>query len=319
MTEITEALPVPSEEIHEETPPRAYLVLVIGILAVALAAILIRLAQAEAMPSLLIAAGRLILAALILTPATLRNPMFMKQIRALTRFEGLLIGISGLFLAMHFASWVTSLEYTTVLISVVLVTTSSIWVALMEVFLLRGRLANSVIVGLVIVLIGSIVIGSGSGIANGSSGDQLYGGLLAAFGALTVAVYMIIGKRLRPKLSLIPYIWMVYGTAAIILSIALLVTATPITGFSTEGYLWLVALALIPQLVGHSSLNYALGYLPATFVSIATQAEPIGSAIIAYFVFTEIPDIWQIIGSVVILGGVIFASVGQNRANNRSK
>lgn len=318
MTEGIDSIPTPTTPAID-TSPRAYIVLVIGILAVAMAAILIRLAQDENVPSLLIAAGRLIIAALILTPATLRNPLFIKQMRALSRFEALLICISGIFLAMHFASWVTSLEYTTVLISVVLVTTSSIWVALMEVFLLRSRLPKSVIVGLVIVLGGSLIIGAGSGRVDVSSGDQIYGGLLAAFGAMTVAVYMIIGKRLRPKLSLIPYIWMVYGIAAIVLAIALVFTGTQVTGHSTNGYLWIIALALIPQLVGHSSLNYALAYLPATFVSIATQAEPIGSAIIAYFVFTEIPDFWQILGSGIILGGVIVASVGQNKANNRGK
>ncbi len=306
---------------YDTTPTRAYVVLVIGICAVALAAIIIRLAQDEGVPSLIIAAGRLVIAALLLTPVTLRQPTYMTQIRRLTGFEAILIGIAGLFLAMHFAAWVTSLEYTTVLISVVLVTTSPIWVGLMEVFILRTRLQRGVIVGLAIVLSGSLIIGLGGGgeTAEGGMNQQVLGGGLSAFGAVAVAVYLIIGKRLRPKLALIPYIWLVYGTAAILLSIVVLLTGSPTTGHSTEGYLWILALALIPQLVGHSSLNYALAYLPATYVSIATQAEPIGSAFIAYLVFTEIPDIWQIVGSAIILFGVLTATLSENRSKRKLK
>jgi drug/metabolite transporter (DMT)-like permease len=143
--------------------------------------------------------------------------------------------------------------------------------------------------------------------------DPLLGALLSAVGAATVAVYFVIGRHMRGHLSLIPYIWIVYGCAACILSVVLIVTGTPVTSHPLEGYFWIICLGLIPQLIGHSSLNYALAYLPATFISIATQAEPIGSAIIAAFVFEEFPGTEQVIGSAIILSGVIIASVGQSR------
>ncbi|MFW5709041.1 MAG: EamA family transporter, partial [Chloroflexota bacterium] len=138
---------------------RAYLVLIIGVAAVSLAAIFIRLAQAQAVPSILIAFGRLFVATLILTPAVLRNTAFHAQLRNLSRIDLLLLLTAGFFLAMHFISWVTSLEYTTVLISVVLVTTTPIWVALLEVIFLKARLSPWIIAGLALALVGGVVIG----------------------------------------------------------------------------------------------------------------------------------------------------------------
>jgi drug/metabolite transporter (DMT)-like permease len=293
----------------ENTHTHIYIALLMGVISVSMAAIFIRLAQNNALPSLLIACARLLIAAAILTPAVLRNKNYLTQIRQLGGFERLLIFTSGAFLALHFAAWVTSLEYTTVLISVVLVTTTSIWVALLEVFFLKAKLSQMIITGLAIAMIGGLVIGLSGGDGDSNNGDPILGALLSVVGAITVAVYMIIGRKLRPHLSLAPYIWLVYGIAALILLAIIIITATPITGFKIEGYGWLLALGLIPQLIGHSSFNYALAYLPATYVSVATQLEPVLSAIIAYFVFSEIPGQWQVIGGVIIVAGVIVASL----------
>lgn len=293
---------------------KAYVILLIGVLAVSLAAIFIRLAQNAGMPSLVIAGGRLAIAALLLTPLTLRNTSYRQQISTLTRREIILLGVSGLFLALHFAAWVTSLEYTTVLISVVIVTTTPIWVALLEYFFLSSRLTRLVMLGLAVSITGSVLINAGQGGDAFSSADTVRGALLAFAGALAVAVYLVIGRNVRARLALFPYIWLVYGIAAIVLAAAVLLTGTPVTGYVSEAYLWLIAVALIPQLIGHSSLNYALGYLPATYVSVATQAEPIASAAIAIAVFSEIPDFWQITGSAIILVGVTLATLGQRSA-----
>lgn len=315
----TEHLSVMAQAITEQRTPslQTYLVLGMGVMAVSLAAIFIRLAQAEEVPSLFIAAGRLIIAALLLTPATLRNPCYVDHVRKLTRQDWLLLITSGVFLAIHFAAWVSSLESTTVLISVVLVTTTPIWVALLEVTFLRTRLSQMVIGGLVIALIGGAIIGTADlGETTVSNGDGTTGAILAIIGAIAVAVYLVIGRKVRAQLPLTPYIWLVYGIAAICLSFVILITQTSITGYSLVGYSWVLALALIPQLIGHSSFNYTLAYLPATYVSVATQSEPVLSALVAYFVFTELPSEGQILGGVVIMVGVLLASLGQS---NRSK
>jgi drug/metabolite transporter (DMT)-like permease len=287
---------------------QTYAVLAAGIVAVSLAAIFIRLAQDEGISSLMIAASRLGIAALILTPLTL--PRYASHIRQLNRRDIFLVLVSGIFLAIHFIMWIKSLEYTSVLISVVLVTTTPLWSAVMEAVFLRMRLNQLIIWGLVIGLGGSIVISLPNGAIELGS-NPILGSLLAIGGAITVAVYYVIRRTLHTKLPLLPYIWMVYGIAAIVALVVVVLTGTPISGFSSQGYLWLVALALVPQLIGHTSFNYALAHLSATYVGIASQLEPVGSALIAYFIFREIPRPLQIVGSVIILIGVTLASFGQ--------
>mgnify|MGYP005836020711 CR=1 FL=1 len=286
--------------------------LLAGIAAVSFASIFIRYAQNEGVPSLVIAAGRLIVASAILLPVVLSR--HQQDIRHLKPRDWMFILIAGFFLAIHFASWVTSLEYTAVLISVVLVTTGPIWVALLEVIFLKTRMGFWVIVGIAIAVLGGVVIGT-SGSQTGVTMDlnTLIGGGLALLGALTVSVYVVIGRELRPRVAVVPYIWLVYSAAALFLAVTLLMTQTPVTGYSAQGYLWILVMGLVPQLIGHSSFNYALGYLPATLVSIATQVEPVGSAVAAFFLFSEVPTFAQLTGSLTLVIGVVIAIWGQSR------
>lgn len=306
-----------STAVPARTPLQAYAVIVMGVLAVSLAAIFIRLAQNEGIPSLFIAASRMTIASLVLTPFTLRR--HSQEIRNLGRQELTLAGISGVFLAAHFATWILSLEYTSVLISVVLVNSNPLWVAALEVFFLRAQLGRWVIIGLIIGIVGSIIVAIPPTGTIESGSNPLLGVFLAISGAITVAVYFVIGRKLRGKLSLLPYIWLVYGCAAIVLLGVVLIMGIPITGYSSQGYFYLVAMALIPQLIGHSSFNYVLKYFPATYVGIAVQLEPAFSAIIAFFLFSEIPLPFQIAGSAIILAGVVLASLGQSRSQTNSQ
>ena len=304
---------------HESTPMRAYAVIVLAIVATSSAAILIRYALAESMPPLLIAGSRLAIATLALTPLALGR--HRQRIAALTRRELALIAISGLCLAAHFTAWVSSLQYTTVLVSVVIVSTGPIWVAIMEVAFLRIRLSALVVAGLLVALAGGALIGIPLDGAAQNAGDinaTITGGLLAWLGALTVSVYMLIGRTLRPRLPVVPYVWLVYGSASIAAVLVMLLTATPLLGFRAEGYLILLAMGLVPQLLGHSSLNFLLEYFPAALVSMFSQLEPIGSAVLALFLFRELPPQQQILGSLLILVGVVMASRGEIRSAKQS-
>ena len=304
-----------SATIH--TPPRVYVFLMTGVFAASLAAIFIRFAMNDGMPSTFIAAGRLTLSALILTPFALRN--HRAELRGLTRTDLLLAAASGLILAIHFATWIASLEYTSVLISVVLVGTSPLWSALFEVIFLRVHLHRLVVFGLLAAFVGGLVIGLAGGTNSAPDSASILGALLSLAGAIAFAIYLVIGRKLRAKLSLMPYIWLVYGFAAVFLLILNFGTGTPITGYTPRAYLMILLLALVPQLIGHTSFNYSLRYLSATFVGIATQVEPIGSGLAAYLVFTEVPLPLQIVGSLAVLAGVMFATLGQNRPQEHSQ
>lgn len=293
----------------ENPPVQAYSVLIMGVIAVSLGSIFIRLAQNEGMPSLLVAAGRVTIASLILTLPVLRR--YSDYIRQLEKRDWLLLGMAGLFLAVHFATWVSSLEYTSVLISVALVNTNPLWVAVLEVLFLKARLSRAMLFALALAFAGGLILvlpGSGT-IELGKS--PVLGAALAVTGAASVAVYFTTGRKLRAKLPLLPYIWLVYGMASLVLIAVLLMTGTQVTGYSAAGYFWLVVMAVIPQLVGHSALNYALGYLQATFVTLSSQLEPAVSAIFAFFLFQETPGWLQVLGSVTILAGIILATASQ--------
>lgn len=295
---------------------RVTVALITAILAVSTASIFIRLAQEEA-PSLVIAALRLTFATLLLAPLALTR--HLEELKGLTRREILLGVISGIFLAAHFATWITSLEYTTVASSVVFVSTGPLWVALLSPMLLNEKLHRLAMVGLAIAVAGGTVIGLSDAciwegglrcpdLAHVMKGGAMWGNFLALVGAWTVSGYLMIGRKLRAKMSLVPYIFLVYGISAIALIVTMFVAGQSPAGYPAQTYLWIFLLAAFPQLIGHSTYNWALRYLPASLVAITTLAEPIGSAILALFLLNEIPSGGVLVGGVLILLGIYLTS-----------
>jgi drug/metabolite transporter (DMT)-like permease len=294
------------------------LVLLIGIFAVASASLLIRFAQRE-VASLVIAAYRMGFSGLILLPMAI--PRYKGEIRKLTRSELALAALAGFLLAMHFATWILSLEFTSVASSVVLVTTNPLWVALLAPIFLKERLTPAILIGMLVALAGGVVVAMSDSCTQTAAGlacpplgefvqgEAFWGDLLALMGAWTGAGYILIGRRLRPSLSLTPYIFLVYGIAAVVLIVMVAFSGQAAFGFSTETYIYLLLLALLPQLLGHSSFNWALAHLPASYVSIALLGEPVSSTILAYFILGELPGNLKILGAVLILGGILIATL----------
>jgi drug/metabolite transporter (DMT)-like permease len=316
--------PVPAEA-QTVAGGRVAAALLIAILAVSTASIFIRFAQAEA-PSLVIAALRLAFATLLLAPTAWTR--HRAELRSLTRAEVTLGIISGLFLAAHFATWISSLEYTTVASSVVFVSTGPLWVALLSPLLLNERSTRAAIVGLVIAILGGTMIGLSeaclwdnglqcSDIGQVMQGRAMWGNFLALIGAWTVSGYLIIGRKLRAtrtrSVSLIPYIFMVYGIAAIALIVTMFAAGQSPLGYPLPTYGWIFLLAAFPQLIGHSTYNWALRYLPASLVAVTTLGEPIGSAILAFFLLKETPTAIVIRGGILILIGIYLASRSEQK------
>ena len=288
-----------------------------GILAVSTASIFIRYAQQEA-PSLVIAAYRLGLATLLLIPAIGRGAR--DEIRGLQRNQVGRLLLSGVFLALHFSAWITSLEYTSVTSSVVLVTTTPLWVAVFSPLVLKEKIRREVWIGLILAMIGGIIVGLQSAcdfqegkitcenFGNMLAGKALTGNFLALTGAWMAAGYMLMGRSVRGNLSLTSYTFLVYGVSAIILLAFVIIMGLPVTGYSGNIYLWFLLLAVIPQLLGHSSFNWALKYLPAAVVATALLGEPIGTTILAVIFLAEIPHAGEIIGGILILIGIYITS-----------
>jgi len=278
---------------------RQYLVLTIGVIAVSFAAIFIRLAEA---PPLVIATYRLCLASLIIVPVAWVHSS--NELRHLSRRTIMMALLSGAFLALHFGLWIASLSYTSVATSVMLVTTSPIFVAIASYLLFQEKLSRETILGIVISLIGSVLIGLGNWRLGA---NPLFGGILAFLGALAVAGYLLIGRRLRRSIGFLSYASLVYSSAAVLLLLSTLAFGYRLFGYSPTTYAMLALLAVVPQLIGHSAFNWSLRFLPATLITIAILGEPVGATILAFLILNEMPTLSEIGGGILILVGICIA------------
>jgi drug/metabolite transporter (DMT)-like permease len=290
-------------------PARAlpFLVLGVGVVVVSFAAILIRFAHADGAPSLAIAAIRLTVAALVLAPfAWLRTGGEMLRLR---RREFGLCMLSGVLLAAHFWAWITSLEYTSVASSTALVTTNPLWVALASAILLRQRPGGAAVAGIVLTLAGSVLIFvADAGRTPTAEAAPMLGNVLALAGAISASGYLLVGRALRARVSLTAYIWLAYSSAAMLLVAAAVATGVSLTSLPRTAWVFMVALALGPQLIGHTTFNWALRRLTVTFVAVAILGEPVGSAVLAYFFFGERFSALQLAGFVLLLLGIFVAA-----------
>lgn len=302
-----------------------------AILAVSTASLFIRYTQQEQVPSLVIAAWRLTLATLLLAPLALgRYRADLRRLRWDRLWPCLLAGV---FLAFHFAAWITSLEYTSVASSVVLVTTTPLWVALAAPILLRERTEAVTMAGMFLALSGGAILALGSVCPFEADaprlvcakadlfgrGSAFIGDALALCGAWMAAGYVLIGRKVRARIALIPYLFLVYGSAALLLVGVALAARQQLFHHSPLVYLWLFLLALVPQLIGHSTLNWALRRLPAAFVSVALLGEPVGSSVLAAIFLGEKPLPAEITGGAIILVGIALASRQSNIHAARDK
>lgn len=286
---------------HRSGANAAYPVLFSGVVAASFAAVLIRLCDA---PPLVIAAYRLALASLLLAPAA----MFLRvggEFRTLDPPSRALAVFSGIFLGLHFAAWVTSLSYTSVVSSVVLVTTNPIFVGLASHILLKEPVSRRVAAGIGVSVLGGGIIGFGD---MGSGSAPVLGDALALMGALLMSAYLLAGRKLRPRLSLLSYIFPIYAIAGITLILLCVMTGQHFFGYSRGTYLLFLLLALVPQLIGHSALNWALRHLSPSMVAVALLGEPVGATVLAYLFLHEVPTLPRYLGSGLVLVGIYLAT-----------
>lgn len=279
--------------------PRVLAGLAGGVVAMSFASVLI---VATPAPSSIIAAGRLLLATAALTPFFLaRLPAARKELAALN--WGLVL-LSGLLLAAHFAFWVESLGRTTVASSVVLVAMNPIFVAALSPLFLREKVSRRTLVAVVLGFVGAVVIAG----PRFGSGAVTSGNLLALAGAVCAAGYLMAGRKVRPHLSLLSYIYIIYGLAAVALLGHAILAHARFTGYAPKAYLFILLLALGPQLLGHTSLNWALRYVTAPMVAMAILGEPVGTTLLAWLILGRAPALFEVAGGLVICCGIYLAA-----------
>ena len=208
--------------------------------------------------------------------------------------------VAGGFLALHFASWITSVNLTTVASSVLLVTTTPIFVAAASA-LIGERVRGRAWVGIAVAIGGTVLVAAGD---IGHVRTAAAGNALALAGAFTVAGYLLIGRVIRPRLSILTYATVVYGSCALLIFVATLVTRTPLVGFPGKRWLVIAGIVAGPQLLGHTTFNYLLERIEAAKVTVAAMAEPIGATLIAALLFGEVPGVLVFPGGVLLLVGI---------------
>ncbi len=265
-----------------------------GIVAISTASIFIKLCDAH---PLVIAFYRLGLASLILVPIALRHRRYRKILQG--RWK--LLFLTGLFLALHFIFWIASLQYTSVASSVVIVSINPVFVGLGSYLILHEKVTKVVIVGILLSISGGMIIGLSDFT---HSTHSALGDLLALGGAVMASGYLMAGRRLRQEMDLLSYIFPVYATSAIVVLLIGLGAGVSFFGYSIRSYVLFLMLAIIPQLIGHSTFNWALKFFSASTVAVLILGEPIGSTILAYWILGETLNLCKVIGGICILAGI---------------
>ncbi len=290
------------QKITERSVPsiHPYAALVIGVISVSTGAIFARMAEA---PALVIAAYRVGVATLILTPFAwikVKNELLNLSVQELG-----FAAISGFFLALHFSTWISSLDYTSIANSVVLVNTNPLWVGLLSPVIAKERISRAAVLSIIVSVIGGIVIGVED---FRTDLKLLWGDGLALAGSICAAIYLLLGRTLRRKLSLLAYVTICYCSAAVFLWTVVLFVQMQISGFSQTTWISLCAMAIIAQTIGHTCYNWALKWFSASLIAVSLLGEPIGSTIMAYFIFNEGLTWPKAVGGALILSAIYIAA-----------
>lgn len=280
-------------------PPN--LVLLVSIVAVSTASILIRLTDA---PPMAIATWRLALSTLMLLPFFLKRGGVSK-IRTMGQRELLLLAGVGVVLAVHFATWITSLSLTSVASSVIFVHVDPIFVALVSHFIFKERVSRRVTLGIVVAFVGASIIAFGD---LGIGGGNLAGDALSLVGGVALGIYILAGRRLRQRHDLTTYVTPIYAVSAAVLALGSVAIGVPLFGYDFGVILMFSIIALVPMIFGHTLYNWALRWITAPVVSISLLGEPVGASFLAFLILSESPGPLTLVGGAITLAGILICA-----------
>ena len=277
------------------------IMIVVGVMGISLSSIFVKYSQA---PSAVTAAWRLLWTVVFLTPVVLGKHLVRRELLCTPQKMLWLSILSGLFLAIHFVLWFESLQHTSVASSTTIVCTEVIWVCLGFCLFLKGKLSRKAAAAIAVTLLGSVLIAC----SDSGSGGQLYGDILALLAAIAVAVYTLIGRIVREKLSTTVYTYIVYSACALVLAVTCLMQGESLVSYGWSAVIVGALLAIFSTILGHSIFSWCQKYFSPAFVSASKLCEPVVAAILAGFLFGELPGWLQVMGGALILGGVLWYS-----------
>jgi drug/metabolite transporter (DMT)-like permease len=280
-------------------------IVIIGVIFVSFSSVLIKASEA---PSLIISTYRLAFTVLLIAPSTIFKSK--RELVSIDRKSLLLCALSGVFLALHFATWITSIKYTSIASSAVLVNTHPLFIVVLTYFIFKDKVTKKAILSIMLTLIGGIIISSAD---KGLGSNVFLGDMLAVAGAAFVSFYMIIGRVMRQRLSVTSYTFIVYLSCTITLLILSVFTKTPLYPYKLKEWAIFLGLAVFCTILGHSIFNWSLEYVKPTFLSVAILGEPVFATMWAVLFFSEYPSLYNIIGSSVIIVGIYMFSRAEGK------
>ena len=280
---------------NEKTMP--YVAIAIGVISVSLSAIFVKLSSAE---SAVIAFYRMLFSVLIMSPVFLLK--YKSELKLLQKRDWIFSIVAGVFLAFHFILWFESLNYTSVASSTVLVTLQPIFAFIGTYLFFKEKVAFQSIVAVIVAIGGSLLISWGDFRV---SGDALYGDVLALIACAFITGYLLFGQDVRKRLSLMTYTMVVYSVSTITLFFYVLFMGQSFGPYESTDWLLFVMLAIVPNLLGHTLFNWSLKWVSTNTISIAILFEPVGAAILAFFIFNENLSLSQVIGGIIVILGIL--------------
>lgn len=287
------------------------IMIVVGVIGVSFSSIFVKYSTA---PSAVTAAYRLLWTILLMSPVTFCRREIRQELFRISRKNLLLSCLSGVFLAFHFTLWFESLHHTSVASSTTIVCTEVIWVSLGYALFLKGHMPLKAILAITVTLAGSAMIAFSD---SASGGAHLYGDLLSLLAAIAVAVYVLLGRVVRQSLSTTVYTFVVYTACSAVLLCICLLQGNALFGYGFSGILVGFLLAVFSTILGHSIFSWCLNYFSPSFVSASKLCEPVVAAILAGFLFGEMPSALQLAGGALILGGVLYYSQLEREASSK--
>lgn len=280
------------------------LIILLGVLGVSCSAILVRLSQA---PSMVLVFYRMLFASVILLPWSIMA--YRSEWKTLSRKTLLLSLLSGVFLGFHFTCYFSALRYTSIASAVVLVDTEVFFVALAAPLLLDKRVSRRGWIGILLTFLGSILIAA----ADANSGNRAgIGSALALLGAFCMAVYTLIGAKVRRTCSTTVYTTLVYTAGTVTVGLLLLLSGTPVIGYAPRDYAAALGLSLFCTLLGHSVFSWGLKYESPAYVSTVKLLEPVFATLLGLALFREIPTLPVILGGVIVIAGIAWYSANSD-------
>lgn len=306
---------MPESTDTDEASYSPFLGLSVAIVAISTGAIFVRFSEA---PSAVAAFYRVLFTTLPLIPVAFYR--YRSEFAEIERRDLLFATLSGVALAFHFASWFESLEWTSVAASVTLVQSQPLFVAVGAWLLLQERLTLRMILGILVAVVGMAAMSIGDLLGGVLVGpDPLLGNGLALFGALMAAGYVLAGRSLRQRVSLVPYVVVVYSVCTVCLLGIALVQGGSLTGYPPREWLIFLGLALGPGLLGHTVINWALAHIESSIVSVSLLGEPVGATILAFALLAESPTSFTVGGGAVVLVGIALTISEREKTDETSE